>query len=83
MRQGMSPKSAAQDAIQRIIRHYPAYVGAVIAMDYRGTHGAAAHGWTFEYTVRSSKRNATVYKVEPIGLPNRNERVMKHLFGSI
>lgn len=83
MRQGMSPKHAAEDAIQRIVRHYPSYVGALIAVDYRGSHGAAAYGWTFEYTVRSHSHNTTVYKVEPVGLPSRHQKVMKHLFGSI
>lgn len=83
MRQGMSPRKAAEDAIQRIVRFYPAYVGAVIAIDSRGRHGAAAHGWTFEYTVRSASQNATVYKVAPVGLPGRHERVLKHLLGSI
>lgn len=83
MRQGMSPKHAAEDAIQRIVRHYPSYVGALIAVDYRGSHGAAAYGWTFEYTVRSHSHDTTVYKVEPVGLPSRHQEVMKHLFGSI
>ena len=57
MRQGMSPKHAAEDAIQRIARHYPTYIGAVVAVDHRGRHGAAAHGWNFEYTVRSHTQN--------------------------
>ncbi|CAL5223730.1 g6289 [Coccomyxa viridis] len=83
MRQGMSPKHAAEDAVQRIARHYPTYIGAVVAVDDRGRHGAAAHGWTFEYTVRSHTQNTTVYKVDPIGQPSRHQRVLKHLFGSI
>ena len=83
MRQGMSPKHAAEDAIQRIIRHYPSYVGAVVAVDYKGRHGAAAHGWKFEYAARSQSYNTTVFTVEPIGLPSRHERVLKHLLGSL
>ena len=83
MRQGMSPKRAAEDAIQRIARHYPSYIGAVVAVDDRGKHGAAAHGWTFEYTVRSRTQNTTVYKVDPIGQPSRHQRVLEHLLGSV
>ena len=83
MRQGMSPKHAAEDAIQRIIRHYPSYVGALVAVDHQGRHGAAAHGWKFEYAAKSQSHNTTVFTVGPIGLPSRHERVLKHLLGSL
>ena len=77
MRQGMSPKHAAEDAIQRIIRHYPSYVGAVVAVDHKGRHSAAAHGWKFEYAARSQSHNTTVFTVEPIGLPSRHQRALQ------
>jgi N4-(beta-N-acetylglucosaminyl)-L-asparaginase len=54
MRRGMSPQRAAEDAVKRIIKHVPNYVGAVVAMDVKGRHGAASHGWeTFQYAYKS------------------------------
>ncbi|KAK2994676.1 hypothetical protein RJ640_026155 [Escallonia rubra] len=52
MRLGMEPKQAARDAIQRIARKYPGFVGAVFAVDKNGVHAGACHGWTFQYSVR-------------------------------
>ncbi|XP_021905728.1 probable isoaspartyl peptidase/L-asparaginase 3 isoform X2 [Carica papaya] len=54
MRLGMEPKLAAKDAISRIARKFPDFVGAVIAIDKKGAHAGACHGWTFQYSVRSS-----------------------------
>ncbi|KAJ3680588.1 hypothetical protein LUZ60_016866 [Juncus effusus] len=51
MRQGMEPKNAATDAISRITRKFPKFVGAVFALSKDGVHGAACHGWTFQYSV--------------------------------
>lgn len=39
MRNGMEPDEAAQDAIQRIIKKYPAFVGAVITANKAGEFG--------------------------------------------
>ncbi len=34
----------------------------------RGEHAGAAHGWQFEYAVRSAQMDAvTVYRVDPLG----------------
>lgn len=52
MRQGMEPKVAAEDAISRIARKFPDFVGAVIAVNKNGVHAGACHGWTFQYSVR-------------------------------
>ncbi|KAK3026435.1 hypothetical protein RJ639_041447 [Escallonia herrerae] len=52
MRMGMEPKQAARDAIQRIARKYPGFVGAVFAVNKNGVHAGACHGWTFQYSVR-------------------------------
>ncbi len=54
MRRGLSPQAAAEDAVRRMVRKYPAYVGAVLAVDRHGRHAAACHGWTFTYAVRSA-----------------------------
>ncbi|RWR87438.1 putative isoaspartyl peptidase/L-asparaginase 3 isoform X1 [Cinnamomum micranthum f. kanehirae] len=53
MRLGMEPKRAAADAISRIARKYPNFVGAVFALSKNGVHAGACHGWTFQYSVRS------------------------------
>ena len=39
MRNGMSPQDATADAIKRIERLYPNFVGAIIAADKLGNHG--------------------------------------------
>ncbi|KAL6005084.1 hypothetical protein ACLOJK_005645 [Asimina triloba] len=54
MRLGMDPKRAADDAISRIARKYPDFVGAVVAVNKKGAHAGACYGWTFKYSVRSS-----------------------------
>ncbi|KAG7535078.1 Nucleophile aminohydrolases N-terminal [Arabidopsis thaliana x Arabidopsis arenosa] len=53
MRQGMKPGEAAKDAISRIARRYPDFVGAVVAVDKNGSHAGACHGWTFQYSVQN------------------------------
>ncbi|XP_058085844.1 probable isoaspartyl peptidase/L-asparaginase 3 isoform X2 [Magnolia sinica] len=66
MRLGMEPKRAAADAISRIARKYPDFVGAVFAVDKNGIHAGACHGWTFQYSVRSSDmKDVQVFKVLP------------------
>lgn len=66
MRLGMEPKLAAQDAIARIARKYPDFVGAVFAVDKNGTHAGACYGWTFQYSVRSpDMADVVVYTVNP------------------
>ncbi|CAL8463563.1 g3097 [Coccomyxa elongata] len=80
MRQGLSPKKAAEDAIRRIAEVYPSYIGAVVTLSKSGEHSAAAHGWTFEYSVRSSSMSAvSVFKVDPIESPRaRRGKPGKH-----
>ena len=53
MRLGMEPKLAAKDAISRIARKFPDFMGAVVAIDKNGVHAGACHGWTFQYSVRN------------------------------
>ncbi|PPS07476.1 hypothetical protein GOBAR_AA13176 [Gossypium barbadense] len=53
MRQGMEPELAAKDAISRIARKFPDFMGAVVAINKDGVHAGACHGWTFQYSVRS------------------------------
>ncbi|XP_014238281.1 N(4)-(Beta-N-acetylglucosaminyl)-L-asparaginase-like [Trichogramma pretiosum] len=45
MRQGQSPESATQAAIDRITKHYPNFSGAVIAVNKHGEFAAACHGF--------------------------------------
>uniref|UniRef100_A0A1D1YPC9 beta-aspartyl-peptidase n=2 Tax=Anthurium amnicola TaxID=1678845 RepID=A0A1D1YPC9_9ARAE len=53
MRQGMEPKLAAANAISRIARKFPDFIGAVFALSKDGLHAGACHGWTFQYSVRA------------------------------
>ena len=62
----MSPKEAAADAINRIVKHYANFVGAIIAIDKYGNHGAACHGiLSFPYSVK----NSTMINVQVINVP--------------
>lgn len=52
MRSNVSPTLSAQLALQRIIPHYPQFVGAVIAATREGAYGAACHGMAdFTYSL--------------------------------
>ncbi len=67
MRRGMPPTEACETAVRRILHHYPSYVGAVVALDKHGHHGAAAHGWKFSYSIRSTQmRDVEVIDVIPL-----------------
>lgn len=69
MRRGLSPQAAAEDAVRRMVRKYPAYVGAVLAVDRHGRHAAACHGWTLTYAVRSAGMRAVqLFEVESLQL---------------
>jgi N4-(beta-N-acetylglucosaminyl)-L-asparaginase len=50
------------DAISRIARKFPNFVGAVFAVNKKGVHAGACHGWTFQYSVR----NSSMHDVEVI-----------------
>ena len=67
MRQGASPQAAADDAVRRIVKYYPSYVGALFAIDRESDHGGACHGWTFQYSIlNSSLSKPHVVTVQPI-----------------
>ncbi|XP_059624916.1 probable isoaspartyl peptidase/L-asparaginase 3 isoform X2 [Cornus florida] len=66
MRLGLEPKLAAKEAISRIARKYPEFVGAVFAVNKNGVHAGACHGWTFQYSVRGPGMNdVEVFTVLP------------------
>lgn len=70
MRQGKSPKAAAEDAIRRIIKFYPKYIGALFAVDTAGRHAGACHGWTFKYTIQNASLSEPhIITVDPIDNP--------------
>ncbi len=68
MRQGLAPLAAAQDAVRRIARRVPSYVGAVVAVSKDGRIGAAAHGWTFVYSIASNTTGGVVQTVTVLPL---------------
>ena len=43
MRQGKSPKEAADDAIQRINKYYPGFSGAIIVANIKGEYGKCCY----------------------------------------
>eukprot|EP00850_Spirogloea_muscicola_P002621 SM000010S04259 [mRNA] locus=s10:658240:659671:+ [translate_table: standard] len=54
MRQGQTPLEAAEDAIARIVRKHPHFVGALFAVNKLGDHAGACNGWEFQYSVKTS-----------------------------
>ena len=67
---GLSPALAASEAVARVAALYPAFSGAVVALDVDGNHGAACHGFpTFPYTVGSHATGdeVRVFKVPCMG----------------
>lgn len=44
MRQGKSPSEAGKIALERIIKHYSEFMGAIVVADKLGNYGAACHG---------------------------------------
>lgn len=68
LRNGMTPKEAATDAVIRMVRKYPAVASGIVVVDKDGNHGAAASGWggTFTYAYRGGNMNAT----QVIEVPN-------------
>nr|XP_043632724.1 probable isoaspartyl peptidase/L-asparaginase 3 isoform X2 [Erigeron canadensis] len=66
MRLGIEPRLAAKDAISRIAKKYPNFVGAIFAVDKNGTHAGACYGWTFQYSVRGPNMDdVEVFTVYP------------------
>ncbi|RZC74443.1 hypothetical protein C5167_049918 [Papaver somniferum] len=66
MRLGMEPRVAAKDAISRITRKFPEFVGAIFAVNKSGVHAGACHGWTFQYSVKNpAMKDVEVFTVLP------------------
>ncbi|KAJ4258757.1 hypothetical protein NW762_007844 [Fusarium torreyae] len=67
MRNGLSPKEAAEDAVLRMVRKYPDLSSGIVVVDRYGTHGAAGSGWNFTYSYRGGKMKKTkVVTVPPV-----------------
>lgn len=76
MRRGMPPQQAAEAAVRRIARRVRRYVGAVVAVNLRGEHGGACHGWEFSYAHASPLTGgaAAVVAVQPLDAWPEEER---------
>ena len=78
MRRGASPKEAATTAIRRIAKHYPDFVGGVIALDKNGSYGAACNKVEngFPYYVANLELGEPTMFREPCIKPlSRNEEL--------
>ncbi|XP_039252181.2 N(4)-(Beta-N-acetylglucosaminyl)-L-asparaginase-like [Styela clava] len=61
MRQGMSPEDAARDALNRILKRYSTFEGALIGVNIKGEVGAACTGFeNFSFCVRTAKSTNTI-----------------------
>lgn len=61
MRHGADPTSACKDALHRIVRHHPQFVGGLVAASINGTYGAACHGIaSFPFSVASPSHGTAV-----------------------
>jgi len=54
MRNGMSPKDATEEAMQRIRRKHPIFLGSLVALNTAGEYGGASNGWPFYFAVRTA-----------------------------
>lgn len=62
---GKSPKVAAHEAIQKIIKHYPKFTGAVIVAKNDGRYSAACHGIAeFPFSVYTKKLGNIVERIK-------------------
>ncbi|KAI1160668.1 asparaginase [Nemania serpens] len=67
LRHGMTPKAAAEDAVRRMWRKYPAVQSGIVVVNSKGEHGGAGSGWTFTYAYRGGSMNETaVVSVPPL-----------------
>jgi N4-(beta-N-acetylglucosaminyl)-L-asparaginase len=66
MGQGLSPADATRAAISKIVRFYPDFSGAIVAVNLKGEYGAACHkvdipgmNGTFPYCVANLETGVT------------------------
>lgn len=58
MRNGLSPTEAGEQALKRIVQHYPDFFGGIVVVNRFGEYGAACNGMNeFPYSVASEKTN--------------------------
>lgn len=70
MKRGSSPTAAAQVAISRIVKKFPKFFGAVIALNTQSEHGAACNGMDlFPYSVADEENK----NIEVIFVKCQNE----------
>ncbi|XP_058462933.1 N(4)-(Beta-N-acetylglucosaminyl)-L-asparaginase [Malaya genurostris] len=63
LRQGLTPQSAGEAALQRIVKYYPSFVGGIVVATAQGEYGAACHGITeFPYSVAEGQETDVVIK---------------------
>lgn len=55
MRRGMMPSEAADDAVRRMVRKYPAIQVGLVVVNNRGEHAGAASGFEFSYAFRAGE----------------------------
>lgn len=60
MRRGMTPEEAARDALDRILKRYPKFNGALVGVSKTGEVGAACTGFeSFSFCVRTPQTGGT------------------------
>lgn len=66
MRNGLSPTKAAEMSVLRIATYYPDFMGAVVAVNLNGEHGAACHGIDeFPYSIANPNLQPVTVMVVP------------------
>lgn len=67
MRRGMTPLEAAEDAVSRMLRKYPAAATGIVVVNNKGDHGGAGSNWNFTYSFRGGDMEKTeVVAVSPL-----------------
>lgn len=62
MRRGMSPTEAVEEALNRIDQYYPAFQGALVAVDTSGNYGKHSRNKSLPMQVRVQFKNGVDLK---------------------
>jgi N4-(beta-N-acetylglucosaminyl)-L-asparaginase len=80
MRNGMSPKEAAEAVVARIAKKNKEFSGAVVCVSNQGEHGGASQGFkNFSYSVQSggeTEADVEVVVVKPLTAPTTEQRIL-------
>jgi N4-(beta-N-acetylglucosaminyl)-L-asparaginase len=51
MKMGLDPTTAAQRAMEEIVKYYPKFNGSIVTANMKGQYGSACANWDFAFSV--------------------------------